>query len=63
MKIIYRKRNAITSRAIPTWLDIVDDYKKGIPVKEIAKNHINPNTGRPYTVAYIFWVLKRVQKL
>ena len=52
-----------TKKAIPQWIKIANEYNSGIPVPEIAKKYTNPHTGKQYTEAYVYWVLKRVQTL
>jgi hypothetical protein len=64
MIIKYRGQAYRTERAIKEWLEIADKYNnKKIPVKDIANQYKNRITGKPYTISYIYWILKRVQTL
>ena len=63
MRITYRGNLTRTQKASSTWFQLANDYKNGLPIKDIINKYINPQTGRQYSRAYIYWVLKRVQKL
>jgi len=64
MIIKYRGQAYRTERAIKEWLEIADKYNnQHIPVIEIAQQYKNKRTGKPYTLSYIYWILKRVQTL
>ena len=45
-----RKRKALKS-----WLEVVSDYKNGVPAEEIADKH-----GK--TRAWVYWVLREYRK-
>jgi len=42
------------------WQNILDDFKNHKPVPEIATQHLNPKTNRPYSTNHIYWILRRM---
>lgn len=42
-------------RVLKSWLEVVTDYKNGVPAKEIAQKHTK-------TTAWVYWVLRKYRK-
>lgn len=61
MKIKYQGHSRRTERAKELWVKIATDYNAGLSPEQIRKRYTNPNTNKPYTRAYIYWVLNRVK--
>lgn len=63
MKIKYHKHNVRREKAKKLWLQITEEYNRGDDPNEIIKRYINPRTGKHYTRAHLYWVLKKVQNI
>lgn len=58
MKVKYQGHEKRKVRAQAFWRQVVKEYNGGKTAQSIANNYINPKTGKNYTRAHIFWILK-----
>jgi hypothetical protein len=58
-EIKYHKHERRKQRAQAFWRQIVREYNSGKSAQSIAEAYINPKTGKNYTRAHIYWILKK----
>ena len=63
MKVNYQFHEKRKEKAKETWLRVLSEYNTGKSATEIAKQFTNPQTRKPYTRGYVYWVLKKVAEL
>ena len=63
MQINYQGQSKRKDRSIIFWKQLVGEYNSGKTVQEIADQYINPKTGKNYTRAHIYWVLKKMSNV
>ena len=63
MQLIKQNHSARKQRALILWLEMAQKYNEGMPVIQIAKQYINPNTGRFYTREGVYFALKQLRNL
>lgn len=64
MDIKYHQHSLRKERAKDVWMKIAEEYNTGkYTAGQIAKHYTNPQTGKPYSRGYVYWVLKQVEAL
>lgn len=64
MEIKYHKHEHRKARAMEVWKKIAEEYNSGkYTAEQIRKHYTNPQTGKPYSRGYIYWVLKKVEQI
>lgn len=61
MQLIKQNHSARKQRALTLWLEMAQLYNEGVPVIQIAKRYINPNTGKYYTREGVYFALKKLR--
>ena len=62
MQINWQGQSKRKQRAAIFWNQIATEYNAGKSVQDISNMYINPKTGRSYTRAHIYWVLKKMSE-
>lgn len=62
-KVKYQRHNKRKNRAQAFWRQVVKEYNGGRSAQTIADNYVNPSTGKNYTRAHIYWILKKMSTL
>lgn len=60
--VIYQNHDRRKTRAKAFWNQVVTEYNSGVSAQEIADKYINPATGKNYTRAHIFFILKKMRQ-
>lgn len=60
MKIKYRGHQKRKEEARDLWIRIATDFNSGMTPKEIAERYTNKNTGKPYHVNHIYYILRQI---
>lgn len=55
------KRKMLTIEKADLWMNVLADFNSGMPRAKIAERYYNPVTKKPYTRAYIYWVIDRLK--
>lgn len=63
IKIKYHHHERRTVRAQALWRQMVKEYNGGKSAQMIADSYVNPKTGKNYTRAHVYWVLKKMSKI
>ena len=63
VKVIYQNHNKRKNRAQAFWRQVVKEFNGGRSAQTIADNYINPATGKNYTRAHIYWILKQMREV
>lgn len=58
--IKYHQHDRRKVRANAFWRQVVKEYNSGRSAQTIAYSYINAKTGKNYTRAHIYWILKRM---
>jgi hypothetical protein len=63
VSIKYQMHNKRKNRAQAFWRQVVKEFNGGRSAQVIADSYVNPSTGKNYTRAHIYWILKKMREL
>lgn len=62
VNVKYQLHNKRKNRAQAFWRQVVKEYNGGRSAQTIADSYVNPATGKNYTRAHIYWILKKMRE-